>query len=200
MNEKLTRRGISLFVLLSAVCVLVSACGLGESQKPDRLHYPVSDFSFTDQNGQAFGTADLKGKVWVSNFFFSSCTTVCPLETANMAMLQGKMKDAGVPVEFVSFSVDPERDTPETLRAYAEKYHADLTNWHFLSGYAFEEIQAFSEKVFKSALSRPAPDTDQFLHGTAFYLINRDGVIVESYHGFGDTPYEQIVKDAKSLQ
>lgn len=105
-------------MLLLLSIVLLAACG---KTIPDAKNWPVDDFTFTDQNGQSFGLSDLKGKVWVADFIFTNCETVCPPMTANMAKLQDMVKEEGLDVEFVSFSVDPEVDTPEKLKEYAKK-------------------------------------------------------------------------------
>ncbi|WP_213586011.1 SCO family protein [Paenibacillus sp. J2TS4] len=185
-----------LFVLTVIIVLLAAGCG----KPPDnsKLNWPVQDFTFTNQEGQAFGLADLKGKVWIADFVFTNCVTVCLPMTSNLALLQQKLRDAGVDVEIVSFTVDPARDTPEVLKTYGQNYEADFANWHFLTGYTQDEIKKFSEGTFRSAVQND-PNSDQVIHGTAFYLVNPAGVIVSRYEGAFDTPFEQIIQDAKSI-
>jgi protein SCO1 len=184
--------------LIAFICmtILLSGCG---NKIPDAKNWPLADFTFTDQNGQPFGLADLKGKVWVADFIFTNCETVCPPMTANMAKLQDMAKAEGLDVEFVSFSVDPENDKPETLKQYVEKFDADLSNWHLLTGYSQEEIEEFAKKNFKTIVKKPEQN-DQVIHGTDFYLIDREGNIVKYYSGLNNTPYEEILKHIKALQ
>ena len=92
----------------------------------------VPDFSLTDQRGQALGLSDMKGKIWVADFIFTNCPTICPAMTQEMARLQSEF--VADPVYFVSFSVDPERDTSAVLSRYAKVYGADERRWHFLTG------------------------------------------------------------------
>ncbi|MBO8171251.1 MAG: SCO family protein [Bacillaceae bacterium] len=191
MNDK-TVLSFSLLLIIT----ILSGCG--SQTIPDSLNWEVQDFTYTDQNGNPFGLSNLKGQVWIADFIFTNCTTVCPPMTANMAKLQEKLKEAGVPVQIVSFSVDPNRDTPEAMTAFGEKFGADFSNWHFLTGYAFEEIQEFATTSFKTAVSAPAEGSDQFSHGTSFYLVNQDGVIVKRYSGT-DVPFEQIIEHARIL-
>ncbi|MED0654691.1 SCO family protein [Anoxybacillus geothermalis] len=183
-------------MLLLLSIVLLAACG---KTIPDAKNWPVDDFTFTDQNGQSFGLSDLKGKVWVADFIFTNCETVCPPMTANMAKLQDMVKEEGLDVEFVSFSVDPEVDTPEKLKEYAKKFNADLSNWHFLTGYSQEEIETFARKNFKAIVQKPKQG-DQVIHGTDFYLVDQQGKIVKYYSGISNVPYEEIIKHIKALQ
>ncbi|MFD0869893.1 BsSco [Chlamydia abortus] len=185
-----------LAILLASFTLLIAGCG----KPPDnsKLNWPVEDFTFINQEGQNFGLADLKGKVWIADFVFTNCVTVCLPMTSNLAILQQKFREAGVDAEIVSFSVDPDRDTPEVLKAYGQNYEADFTNWHFLTGYTQEEIKKFSEGTFRSTVQND-PGSDQVIHGTAFYLVNPSGVIVSRYEGAYNTPFEQIIKDAKAI-
>lgn len=205
---------IGLLIIVALVFSL-AGCKAGESTKnkaeasanakPTNVtdlsdaNWQVADFNFTDENGKPFGLSDLKGKVWLADFIFTSCETVCPPMTANMSKLQEKLKAANANVQIVSFSVDPTRDTPDKLKAFGEKFDADFSNWHFLTGYDFSTIKDLSEKSFKSAVAEPAKGSDQFTHGTSFYLIDQNGHIDKLYHGYSDVPFNQVVKDVISL-
>ncbi|GAB7388033.1 SCO family protein [Bacillaceae bacterium] len=164
------------------------------------LNWKVEDFSYVDHNGQKFGLADLQGKVWLADFIFTNCETVCPPMTAHMAKLQKRLQAEKLPVEFVSFSVDPARDKPEVLQAFAKKFNADLTNWHFLTGYSQEEIERFAKENFKT-LVQMSENSDQVMHGTSFYLVDQSGTVVKKYDGLQNQEEtdEQIVRDIRSL-
>ncbi|GIO06382.1 SCO1 protein [Brevibacillus reuszeri] len=186
------------FLLLSILCLLtvvVAACG---KDKQNPYNIQVQPFTYVDQEGQALSLEDLKNKVWVADFIFTYCTTVCPTMTMNMANLQKKLKAAGVEAELVSFSVDPERDDPAALKSYLSKFDADFTNWHALTGYTFEEIKTFVLKSFKSTINKDSA-TDQVIHGTAFYLVDQSGTVVAKYDGMTDSTYDDIINDIKIL-
>ena len=183
-------------IVVLLVIVLLAACG---KTIPDAKNWPIDDFTFTDQNGKPFGLKDLKGKVWVADFIFTNCETVCPPMTAHMAKLQKKAKEKGLDVEFVSFSVDPEVDTPEKLKEYVKKFNGDLSNWHLLTGYSQQEIEEFAEKNFKTIVQKPK-NQDQVIHGTNFYLVDQNGTIVQTYSGVQDVPYEKILEHIEILQ
>ena len=180
-----------------AYCFLFFMTGCAE--KPSfqaEYDWELQDFNAVTQDGKNVSSNDYKGEAWVANFIFTNCTTVCLPMTANMAKLQEMLAAEKVKAKMVSFSVDPERDIPEVLSEYAEKYEADLNTWNFLTGYSQEDIQAIA-KNFKT-LAQKEEGTDQVTHGTKIFLINRDGVIVKGYNGL-DVPYDKIIADLKLL-
>lgn len=185
-------------LMILAMTLLVSACG--SKEVPNANNWETEDFSFVDQNGEEFSKSDLKGKVWVADFIFTNCTTICLPMTANLIKLQQQLKDEGIKdVEFVSFSVDPETDKPEVLKNYGTKMNADLSNWHFLTGYSQAEIEKFALDNFKTLVKKPENE-DQVIHGTTFYLVDQEGTIIQDYSGAKDVPYEEIIKHIKILQ
>jgi len=196
VGGEMGRKGYA--ILLVLFLMLLSACG--QNEIPNAKNWPVKDFTYTDQNEKPFGLSDLKGKVWVSDFIFTSCADVCYPMTFNMAKLQKMLKDEGIKdVELVSFSVDPTVDTPERLKMFAENFEADFSNWHFLTGYTQEEIEQKALKDFKAVVKKPQNE-DQVIHGIDFYLMDQDGNIVKYYDGLDEIPYKEIIKDIKTLQ
>ncbi|WP_442594225.1 SCO family protein [Neobacillus sp. D3-1R] len=187
-----------LFALLIIFTVLLSACG--QKELKDTVDWPVNDFTYTNQDGESLGLKDLKGKVWVADFIFTSCVDVCPPMTFNMKKLQQMTKKEGIEnIQFVSFSVDPTVDTPEVLKKFGEDFQADFSNWNFLTGYSQEEIENMALKSFKALVKKPETG-DQVIHGTDFYLIGPEGKVLKYYTGLNEIPYEQIVSDIKTLQ
>lgn len=180
--------------------LLLAACGGpgGHNQNQGQaLNWEVQDFAYTNQDGETISLDDLQGEVWLASFIFTNCVTVCPPMTANMVQLQQQLQEEGLDVSIVSFSVDPEVDSPEVLKEYGENFGADFSNWHFLTGYSMEDIQQFAQESFKT-LVEPEPDSDQVMHGTSFYLMNQSGLVVEKYNGV-EPPNEEIIKMIKTL-
>ncbi|MCZ7677247.1 MAG: SCO family protein [Sandaracinaceae bacterium] len=126
LEETLPRRRAALAAALSVIAVLATGCG--EEPLPELL--PIGEFALVDQDGEDVTNADLRGKVWIVDFVFTSCPDVCPVLTTQMANLHRRI-DAG-DVRFVSVSVDPAEDTPERLREYAARFGADTSRWSFL--------------------------------------------------------------------
>lgn len=185
------------FICLVSIAFLLSACG-GQAI-PDKLDWQVEAFEAEDQNGDSLSLSDLEGEVWLADFVFTNCVTVCPPMTANMVELQSQLKEEDVPVHIVSFSIDPERDTADIRKNFIEVRGGDLSNWSFLGGYDFDYVQNISENSFHSAANKPPEDSDQFLHGTSFFLVDKSGVIVQKYNGYQDVPYDEIIEHIKIL-
>lgn len=184
------------FILISLFSLLLVGCVQGKGIK-NPLNLEVSEFSFTNQEGEKLGLDDLKGKVWIADFVFTNCTTVCLPMMANMTELQGKLKEEDLNVELISFSVDPAIDTPEVLKEYAGNYNADLSSWNFLTGYSQNTIKDFAAKSFKAIAIKPETG-DQVIHGTSFYLVNKEGTVMKDYSGI-DAPFDEIINDVKLL-
>ena len=183
--------------LLLLFSLLLAGCGQGIK---DPLNLKIEEFSFKDQNGQDIGLEELKGKVWVADFIFTSCETVCPPMTANMTQLYQQLQEEGIEdITFVSFSVDPEVDTPDKIKEFMNKYELSSANWHFLTGYSQEVINQFAEESFRTIVVKPKNE-DQVIHGTQFFLVDKNGTIVKDYSAVSDVPYDQIIKDIKSLR
>lgn len=202
-----------LFVIPLLLLVLVlSACGSG-GFKADHT-YKLDSFEFTNQNNEKVSLDDLKGEVWLAQFVFSNCTTVCGPMMHNMATLQDKMIKEGLEdYKIVSFSVDPDNDTPDALKAYLDVWAPDPNDqsidwdeskWEMLTGYTMKEIADIANKSFKTVVIK-APNDDQVTHGTKFYLVNQKGEVVKTYVGAKtpgsdeDVPMDTIIKDMKQL-
>lgn len=136
--------------------------------------YPVPDTQLVDETGKQVNLSSMKGSVTVYDFIFTSCTGICPIMTNNMRELTPKVpKDA--PVRFVSISVDPARDTPAALAAYAKRNRND-PRWTFLTGDR-QAIIDLSVKGFKLAAGDPMPGGEALLHSSRFAVADKDGVI-----------------------
>lgn len=190
---------VRLLVISTILMIVLAACGNKEIEP--NMSSKVGDFEAITQDETPFNAEDFKGKWSVVNFVFTNCTTVCLPMSSNMSYLQGKIKEDDLDnVQLVSFSVDPEFDTPEVLQEYAKDYEADLEMWTFLTGYDFEEIREISIKSFKSMLQEPAPGEDQVGHGTRSYLVNPEGDIIKSYDGKLQDEMDQILIDLNAVK
>lgn len=186
------------YILLMIVFLFATACGGGGNQQiEDALNWPVKDFSAINQRGEPISLDHLQGEVWIADFIFTNCTTVCSPMTAQKTVLQNELKERGVDATLVTFSIDPARDTPEALQAYGERFGVDFSNWHFLTGYSEEEIKELSEETFKSPVIFET-GTDQITHGTRFFLVDQTGTVVKYYSGMQDMS-EEIIEDIRTL-
>ncbi|MCA1062524.1 SCO family protein (plasmid) [Cytobacillus spongiae] len=184
-------------LVISIIGFLLAGCSNSNFQA--ETNYEVKDFNYTNQNGKEVSLKDLKGKVWIADFIFTNCETVCPPMTFNLTKLQEKLNEEGVEdYKIVSFSVDPENDTPEALKEYIANFDADTSKWDLLTGYEFDEVKDLAEHSFRSIVADD-PNSDQMIHGTSFYLVNQEGIVVKTYSGNSDVPYDEMVQDMKTL-
>jgi protein SCO1 len=168
---------------------------------PPALKLPLSSFVLTDQQGHAFGLEDLKGRVWVADFVFTTCPVVCPKLTARMAQIQHRSRHLGQAFHLVTFTVDPETDTPERLASYATSYHADPSRWSFLTG-KLGDVETTVVKGFKIAMGKEPTSEGSGLfsifHGEKLVLVDADGN-VRGYYDADDAGIDELLRNTEIL-
>lgn len=157
--------------------------------------FDAATFALTDQDARHFSSDQLRGKTWVADFVFTHCPGVCPRMTMRMSGLQKSLERRGV--HFVSFSVDPERDTPEVLKKYAETYGADLSRWHFLTGEKAAMFQAARDmKLTAEPAGVLGPD---IAHAEKFLLVDGRGRVRGAYDSKDEDDMKRLEADADAL-
>lgn len=182
------------FVSLFAVRMLLAQ---RLSALPVLVELPA--YHLTSEQGQAFGAENLRGKAYVANFVFTSCPSVCPRLTKRMAEVQERTKDLGDALHLVTFSVDPETDTPEVLRGYAQKYGADPKRWVFLTG-QLTDIEPVVVKGFKMVMGKKetTPGMFEIVHGERFVLVDGKG-FVRGFYEATNEGIDKLIVDARKL-
>jgi protein SCO1/2 len=184
------------------ICLLGTGLGSGcRGTKPLPELSQVPAFVLTDQAGNPFTTGSMRGGVWGAAFIFTRCPSACPRVTKAMRGVQLDAKQRGVPLRLVSFSVDPDNDTPEVLRHYAAEYGADTSTWAFVTGDA-AAIRKTAEHGFKVAAEGTAdPSKADFgiMHGTQLVLVDPAGKIRGYYATNDEQALRRIVDDAATL-
>lgn len=135
----------------------------------------VPDFSFINQHGRTITNKDYEGKVYVIEFFFATCPTICPRMNKNLIQIQNEFKgfeDFGI----ASFTINPENDTPEVLKAYADKYGITNPNWHLMTGDKEAIYKLSNEGFYIYAAANPSVEGG-FEHSGNFALIDKNGFI-----------------------
>ncbi|MBT8252752.1 MAG: SCO family protein [Flavobacteriaceae bacterium] len=141
-------------------------------------------FSFTNQDNEMISSADYDDKVYVVEFFFTTCPSICPIMNRRMVEIQDEF--FGNPnFGIASFTITPEIDTPEVLKAYAERYGVSHPNWHFLTGDK-EAILKLSNEGYNLYASSTVDEDGDFSHSGLFALIDKDGNIRSRYDDFGN--------------
>lgn len=194
MMDMQTERRLLFLTVLISLGMILSACG---DSIDTNMSEPMNDFDFTTQDEEKLSLEDLKGDWWITYMSYTHCRTVCPRTTANMVDIQDKLKEDDLHPHIISFNVDPENDTPEDLREYADEYGVNLNSWDFLTGYDFDTIQEISEESFHMPLEKGA--IDQISHSYMFYLVNPDGEIVKKYNGMNSEGSDELVDDMKTV-
>ena len=164
----------------------------------DTVYPKVPAFTFTNQNGQNVKSADFKGKVWVAEFFFTSCPTICPSMTRNMLMLQKSTKDLKKDIQFMSFTINPDFDQPKVLKRYSKHYGVDESNWVFLTGDE-EETHVLGIENFKTFAGRDDEEAGGFAHSGAFTLVDKEGYVRGVYLGTDKKQVKQLEEDLRKL-
>ena len=168
--------------------------------KLDGKNRKVEDFLFLNQDSLLIGNEDFKGKVYVAEFFFTRCPSICIEMNKNMKILDelyGDREDFGI----ASFTIDPENDTPTALKKYSELIDVKSKNWHFLTG-DIDEIYALSNKGFNIFSSINEKVAGGFEHQGFFALVDQNGYIRSRLNDYG-TPlvyYSGISNENESVQ
>src|SRR6266851_3844000 len=156
----------------------------------------VPEFVLLNQDGKNFGSAQLRGKIWIADFIYTTCPGPCPMISTRMSELQKPLEKTDV--HLVSFSVDPVKDTPEVLRGYAEKLHAQSGRWDFLTG-AQSTIYHLSRDGFKLAVSDGSEETGIPVHSTRMVLVDRHGEIRGYYEATAADAVTKLLADTNHL-
>ena len=192
--------GISLIILVFGILVvptIVERIKGGDVVKGDRLNVqtshkksdlvkigPAPEFSLTNQNNETISNETYEGKVYVLEFFFSTCPTICPKMNANLKQVQMQFKgqkDFGV----ASITINPETDTSEDLKKHAQDLEITSENWHFLTGYK-EYIYKIANKGFNMYAAENSKVNGGFEHSGLFALIDKEGNIRCRKDDFGN--------------
>ncbi len=190
-----------LMVALLVALASLALAGCHPRSEPLPKLGQLAAFALVDQDGKSITAESLRGKVWVAAFFFTHCPTICPRITRRMRALQVAAGGHTPPLTFVSFSVDPENDTPPVLLAYAKKYEADLRNWSFLTG-DLAVVKSTVVDGFKLALDGkpdPAAENGGIIHGAYLVLVDSSLAIRGYYRTDDDTEMKRVLEDAGRL-
>ena len=159
----------------------------------------VSSFSLLNQEGDTVRAEDLSGKIYVADFFFTSCPGICPKMTSNMALLQEAfLEDAGVVL--LSHSVTPERDSVPVLKTYAQDKGILSSKWHLLTGDRRQIYSLGRDDYFIEEDLGLEKDVDDFLHTENFVLIDQKRHIRGIYNGLNKADINQLIADIQTLK
>ncbi len=197
-TEPSPRNNSSYLVIIGLVLFLMVAGGtwylvqgkqagiIAENVLPDFGQVP--EVVMTERSGKEMSLGDLRGKVWVANFIFTRCAGSCLTMSSKMSDLQKSLAKAG-DVKLVSFTVDPENDTPEQLTDYAEGYQAKKEKWYFLRG-TYDQVQEMAKNTFHLSIEEGTSPVEPIIHSRRFILVDQQGHI-RGYYDSQDTESSQ---------
>lgn len=200
-----TRRILPALVL--AAGWLLAGCGKQEAvvekmQPPEgtpatvlQSYWKIPDFTLTERSGQPLHLADLAGKVWVADFFYTTCPGPCPMLSSRFSEVQ-KALGADSNVRLVSISVDPEKDTTEILKAYATRFKAG-ENWLFCTG-GKKAVFALAHDGFKLPIAE-GTENAPIVHTTRLILVDQTGTVRGFYEGGTEDSVKDLVRDIHTL-
>lgn len=183
---------IKIYSVVAVFLVITYIIKLTSEQEPLPVIGSIPEFEFIDSEGQSVNLNTLKGKVWVADFIFTTCTMACPIMTDNMNTIHKKYKKND-DLRLVSISVYPEYDTPEVLKEYASLYNANTDKWHFLTG-----KETTVKNVIKNGF-KIGDYEDIIFHSEKFALVDKNGMIRSYYNGMKTEDMDKLKKDINRL-
>jgi protein SCO1/2 len=186
---------------LSVALALALVARTMRPRPPLPVYGQVPSFRLTDERGAPYTTESMLGHVTVADFVFTRCPTSCPRLTARMAELQARLARDGSNVRLVSFSVDPENDTPQVLSEYAARTHADPARWTFVTG-ALDDMTRAVVLGFKISAAKIARGASEYevTHGNWFVVADRAGALRGYYSTEEASNFETLVADVERLE
>ena len=182
------------WVYLSSLLVVIILIIVLQPKEENELPIigQIPSFDLIDQNGESFTLESVKVNVWLADFIFTTCAGPCPIMTERMSTVQHDLIDIDK-LKFVSFTVNPDYDTPEVLKKYAKRYDADISTWSFVTG-KYEQIQELIANGFKMG-----DEEEIVFHSTRFALVDHEGNLRGYYSGTEPMDHENLTRDIHSL-
>src|SRR5690606_1179877 len=162
----------------------------------DTIYHTIPNFSFTNQNGEMVDNNTVEGKIYLVDFFFTSCPTICPIMTANLLKISKKFENQ-TNFSILSHSIDTRHDSVPVLKKYAEKIGAKTPLWHFLTGSKEDIYEIASAYLVSAEEDSGAPGG--YIHSGAFILIDAKGRIRGYYDGTLERDVDYVVRDINTL-
>jgi len=164
----------------------------------DTVYPKMIDFSYFNQDSLVVKSSDMKGKIWIADFFFTSCPTICPKMTEQMKRLNGMTKDINEHIQYISFSINPKYDTPEQLRKYIQVHKIKAKNWQFFTG---NEARTHDLGInnFQIFAGQDASAAGGYAHTGAFALVDKEGYVRGVYLGTDPKEVNKLEIDLRKL-
>lgn len=164
----------------------------------DTIYPKIPNFTYLNQDSIQITSSAMKGKVWIADFFFTSCPSICPKMTSQMKRLAILTKDLDKHIQFISFSINPTYDRPSKLRAYRKHYGVTAKNWQFFTGDE-EATHALGVDYFQVFANKDIESAGGYAHSPAFVLVDKEGYVRGVYIGTDTKQVDLLQKDVRKL-
>jgi protein SCO1/2 len=197
----------SVLLLIVSVTLVFLSC---ESKKPlpilgyrhyengDTVYHTIAPFQFVDQDSVIITRATVQNKIYVADFFFTSCRTICPVMKTQLLRVYQVTKEMD-DVVLLSHTIDPEYDTVALLHDFAERLGVESSKWHFVTGQK-DSIYKIAQTSYFATAMEDKTEPDGFIHSGAFLLIDKKGRIRSKYDGTKEVEVNQLIADIKRLR
>jgi protein SCO1/2 len=204
-NQHLKRFCFQLF----ACCLLLSSCAQKKEEKlpifgerevlgGDTVYHKIGPFQFVDQDSAVITNETVKNKIYVADFFFTSCRTICPIMKTQMLRVYDSIKN-DKNILLLSHTIDPEYDTVGLLHDYADRLGVKSNKWHFLTGIK-DSIYNIAQKSYFATALEDKTEADGFIHSGAFLLIDKQQRIRGKYDGTKEEDVNRLLRDIERLK
>jgi len=163
----------------------------------DTIYNEIPPFTFVNQDSDTITEKIVEGKIYVSDFFFTSCPTICPVMKRQMLKVFKEIK-ANPDVMIISHTIDPEHDTPQVLHKYAEDLGVEGKQWQFVTG-PKEKIYEIGQKNYMSTAKEDKSAEGGYIHSGAFILVDKEKHVRGMYDGTTDEGTQKLLKDITTL-
>jgi protein SCO1/2 len=164
----------------------------------DTVYPKIPFFTYLNQDSLKVTSKSMRGKVWIADFFFTSCPTICPKMTNQMKRLALKTKDISTDIQFISFSINPKYDQPHRLKKYMKLYGITASNWVFLTGNE-AKTHVLGVDYFQVFANKDIASEGGYAHSPAFVLVDKSGYVRGVYVGTETNQVDLLEKDLRKL-
>ena len=171
---------------------------LNGEEVADTVYPTIPFFHYLNDDSVRVKSTDLKGKIWVADFFFTTCSTICPKMTTQMKRLNAMTSDLKEHIYFISFTINPRYDQPSILKKYKQRHGIEASNWIFLTGDEGETHELGIEH-FRIFAGQDDLSEDGYAHSEAFTLVDKEGFVRGVYNVADPKQVDQLEKDMRKL-
>lgn len=207
-NLYLCHRNNRMALWLPGILLCLSACMVKEEKLPvmgerklvgiDTVYHTIAPFQFVDQDSAVITNGTFKDKIYVADFFFTTCRTICPIMKAQMLRVY-KATEEMPDVLILSHTIDPEYDTVALLHDFAKRLGVESNRWHFVTG-AKDSIYKIAQTSYFASAMEDKTVPDGFIHSGAFLLIDKHSRIRGKYDGTVEKDVNRLIGDIKQLR